>query len=762
MRTPITVWASRLLLSSHARGMAVVPAVLLALTGSVVLTASSRTVQAGAAPAAPHVMVIIMENTAYDNSHGSPYIVGNSSAPYINNTLVPQYTSATQWYSVEHVSDYDYYDLVSGADQKGKTKPVTATSFPDQLAANGISWKAYMEGMPSSCYAGGATGNYVSGHNPFVHFTSIVNNPAQCKNVVPYTQSQMTSDLNQASPPSFVWISPNQCDDMHTKCAPTSNLVKQGDNWLQTTIPAVQSTQWYTAGGIIIVTWDESVVPDTSGAPSTSDSGGHVATLVISAGNHSPYTAAGDHFGTLHGLQNAYGVGCLAASCNSGHGDISAAFPSSSPGSIKGTVSDSSTTAPIQNAIVTCSVCSPTSTTTDSKGLYTLTAPVGSDSVTFSDSGYVSQTDLVAVTSGTATAQNAALAKDGSITGTVTDSSTKNVIPNATVACSVCSPVSTTTASDGTYTLANAPPGSDSVTFSATGYASVTDTVTVPSGAATTQNQALTRQTNGSITGTVTDSSTNKGIPNATVACPVCSPTSTPTASDGTYTLASAPPGGDSVTFSATEYTSVTDTVTVSSGTAATQNQALSPASQVIFSDGFEPGFSAWTSATGLTTEKTTVHSGSYAAQGAVSSAAADARKTLPSTYASGYERVWFNLSSASTQVYVLQANTTANVSVAIVYVNSKGLLGLQAADGSRHDSTTTVTANTWQEVELSFSVNGSSSAANLWLDGVDVLSLTGINLKTTAVGVMQVGDATPHTWTAFFDDAAFDTHFIP
>jgi hypothetical protein len=767
MRSSTMTWGLRRGMPAHSRWMALVPAALIALSGSVVLTASNRTVQAHAASTAPHVMVIVDENIAYNSSDGSPYIIGNTNAPYINNTLLnsknPLATSATQWYSVEHVSDYDYFDLISGADQKGVFKPVGVgtKTFVDELAAQQISWKAYMENMPSTCYTGGETNNYVAGHNPFINFQSITKTPSQCNNVVPYQQSQMTGDLNAASPPSFVWITPNLCNDMHDSCAPTNNPVRQGDNWLASTIPAVQSTAWYRSGGIIILTWDESVTSDTSGVPGTSDSGGHIATLVISAANSSPYTAAGDHFGTLLGLEKAYGVSCLGASCKPGHGDISGAFAAA--GSINGMVTDGTNRLP--GVTVTCSVCTPTTTTTASDGSYTLaSAPPTSDSVTFSDPGYAPQTDSVTVTAGKKAVLNVALVKDGSITGRVTDSNTSKAIAGATVTCSSCSPTTATTGTNGTYTLTNALPGTDAVTFSAPGYAPVTDPVTVNSSTPATQDQALTPQANGSITGTVTDSSTTAPIPSASVSCSVCSPTTTTTDSNGLYTLASAPPASDSVTFSASGYTPQTISVTVPAGQPAKLDAKLVPVSNLVFSDGFEAGLTAWTTSSGITTEGTTVHSGAAAAVGSPASAPAYVQKSLPSTYTAGYERVWFYLSSQSTQVFLLQADTTGNATVAIAYVNSKGFLGLQAADGSRHDSTTAVTTNTWHELELGFTVNGNAGSANLWLDaGANpVLSLSGLNLKTTPVGIIQVGDATSHTWAAFFDDAAFDTQFIP
>jgi phosphatidylinositol-3-phosphatase len=674
-------------MTSARRWTSLVPAGLVALAASIGLSASTATVNVHAAATPPHIMVIVDENAAHDALLGSPYIVGNTKdAPYIN-SLIPTYTEATNWFAVEHHSSFDYYDLISGADLAGLSKPVSSTTLTlvDQLAAKNISWKAYMESAPSTCYTGGSVGEYYKGHNPFVSFKSIVNNPSQCANVVPYTQSQMTNDLNQPSPPSFVWVTPNQCDDMHSTCAPTNNLVAQGDSWLNTTIPAVQATTWYQNGGIILLTWDESVDSDTSGVLGTNDSGGHIATLVISAAPHSQYTTDGDHFGTLRGLQNAYGVGCLAASCDSVHGDISGAF-NVTAGAIAGTVTDASTNpTPISGATVTCSVCTPTTTSTAVNGTYSLSnAPPGSDSVTFSDTGYVSQTMAVAVTSGTPpTTQNAALVQDGSITGTVTDTSTNpNPISGATVTCSVCTPTTTSTAVNGTYTLSNAPSGSDSVTFSDTGYVSQTVVVAVTAGAPPT-----------------------------------------------------------------------------------TQNAALTPGHQSIFSDNFESGgFSAWTSVSpsGMgVVQSPTAPSPTHAAQGSAINSAAYARETLPSTYASGYERVWFNLASSSTQVFLLQASTVANARVATVYVNKGGVLGLQAADSSFHLSSTSVAANTWHELELRFTT-GTAGSADVWLDGIDVIPLSSVNLKTTPVAVMQIGDQTSHTWNVFYDDAAFDTSQIP
>ena len=279
------------------------------------------------ASSAPHILELMEENESYGS------IIGNSAAPYIN-SLAGNYALATNWYSNEHVS-WKLYNIAVGGSDFGKESGISASNkiLPNELDSAGLSWKGYMESMPTPCDTS-SSGNYDHGHDPFVHFLSITNNSSECKsNVVPYTQSGMVSDLNTGSPPDFVWVTPNQCDDMHSKCG-SSNPIKVGDTWLSNFIPAVQSTSWYQSGGIIILTWDEAATTDNSGCCGD-PGGGHVATLVISANSSGHFTSTGDHDGTLHAIEAAYGVGFLGAS-GSGHGDLTGAFGSPpQPGTIR-------------------------------------------------------------------------------------------------------------------------------------------------------------------------------------------------------------------------------------------------------------------------------------------------------------------------------------------------------------------------------------------------------------------------------------------
>ena len=266
-----------------------------------------------AATTSPHIMVIVMENEGYAQ------IIGNTAqAPYIN-SLASTYSSATTWYGLQHSSLADYVALISGT-----TGTYSAPTLVGELASKGISWKAYMEDMPSVCYTGKGVGNYSKLHNPFVYFKSI-RTTALCNQVVPFLAndgSGFAKDLQNNTAPDFMWVTPTECHDMNTKCAPLNNHIKQGDQWLSATIPAVLGSPWYASGGTVIITWDSA---DSSFW--NTGSGGRVPTIVISAKSKGSFTMGGNHYGTLRAIEEAYGIApVLGGSANPANGDLTLAF----------------------------------------------------------------------------------------------------------------------------------------------------------------------------------------------------------------------------------------------------------------------------------------------------------------------------------------------------------------------------------------------------------------------------------------------------
>ncbi len=589
--------------------------------GGVTATSSTNfTVTTASHP--PHIMLIVDENKYYQKPQPGwqaqqGYILNNTQAPYLNQ-LMGQYASATNWYSLAHPSFKNYQALISGATIG--SIPHTAPTLVDQLTGVGIPWASYQEGLnfpgaPSSCdpnptdqevFDNVNPYQYEWDHNPYWWFNGITSS-SECNSVVPYPGStNLLSTLDGPNPPDFVQISPNGCNDGH---GPESGgqpcqygETESADLWLQgatnlegvtpsltcptycLNLPAILSSSWYQSGGIIIITWDEAPLSDTSGGGLPNTTGGQVATIVISSNSHGAFAPAGNDYGILRAIEEQYGVPLLGNAANAANGDLRGAFNNAgNTGSISGTVTDSITSGPISGASVTCTgtpTCS--GTTTAANGTYTLpNLTPGTYTVQVSASNYGTQSAPDTVTSGAAPPDNFNLIPNtGSISGTVTDSVTHAALSGASVTCTGtpgCSP--TTTATNGTYMLSGLTEGTYQVNVAQTNYASQTIGVTVGPGGTPTQDFALVPN-QGSISGTVTDSSTTNPIQNASVTCtgtPACTPTST--ISDGTYTLSPLTEGAYQVTVSASGYATSTLPFSVGPGAVVTgANFALTPA----------------------------------------------------------------------------------------------------------------------------------------------------------------------------------------
>ncbi len=560
------------------------------LSSSVALAVAAS----AAASTAPHIMLIVEENEGYKD------IIGSSSAPYLN-SLAKSYASATNWYAVQHNSPHDYLDLTIGSDLGlPNGVPYSMPMLVDELHSAGLSWKSYMESMPSNCVNGSASnGLYDPIHNPFHYFSKYsAASGGWCNSanlgtegVLPYPGSSgLVTALDAANAPDFVFLVPNDCNNMHghspnpgSPCNNSSNaqLIKAGDTWLSNSLPGVLNSSWFNQDGIVIITWDEG--SDSSGCCGLSSPGGHVATIVMTPGNQGggAFTTTGDHYGTLRAIEEAYGVGFLGGSSKTTNGDLTGAFGKGTPvtGSISGTVTDAQTAAAIVGATVTCT-CSGTGAVTGAGGSYSFTSvdPGSGYSLVFSDAGHVSQTiNNVTVTAGKTTTENAALVEDGSITGKVTDATTHLAIANATVTCT-CQIGSLLTNSGGSYTFANLAPASNySLSFSAAGYTSQNiSNVAVAAGHATTANVAL-GQPAGGIMGTVSDG-TASGHPTLTgvsVTC-TCQSGGVTTDGSGVYSFANIAPGSYALTFSDNGFVTLTMTgISVPSGVTTTANAAL-------------------------------------------------------------------------------------------------------------------------------------------------------------------------------------------
>jgi phosphatidylinositol-3-phosphatase len=300
-------------------------------------------------PPLKHVFVIMMENTSYDDLL-SP---SNQNTAFIQQ-LAENNGLETNYYGVTHVSLPNYIAATSGqtwgsnSDDIAQAPLFNHQNLVDQFEAAHVSWKAYMENLPSPGDLVTATpdGLYVRKHNPFLMYPDVYNNPDRANKVVPLTQ--LSTDLSTGNVPQFVWISPNICNDMHGG-APTcpfpssptdplqAALYQDGDNFLRTWVGAITHSRAWTGNSAIFITWDEGgfqdeppfgptdispgpdspILPATPANPvtggggdlagGTTYGGGHVPMIVVARGvGHRVDSSFAGHYSLLQTIEQNF------------------------------------------------------------------------------------------------------------------------------------------------------------------------------------------------------------------------------------------------------------------------------------------------------------------------------------------------------------------------------------------------------------------------------------------------------------------------
>jgi hypothetical protein len=278
----------------------------------------------GQGPGLNHIFVIMLEN------HSQSSVIGDVNAPFMN-SLAQNYASAGAYYGVTHPSEPNYVAAISGSNwwinNDNPANRFDHTNLVDQLEASHHTWGAYMESMPANDplvdnWPANNNALYASKHNPFVLFSDIRNDPARLAQVKPY--SALANDLKRPwTTPDFVWISPNQCHDMHggvyTPVAPDGSdgspcpygsakddtndaaLKQKADDFVKGAVTLIMHSQaWREGHAAIFVLTDEN---DYTGNPATDGwetADGCCDSPVVSAGNPDvPGWAGGTYGGGL-------------------------------------------------------------------------------------------------------------------------------------------------------------------------------------------------------------------------------------------------------------------------------------------------------------------------------------------------------------------------------------------------------------------------------------------------------------------------------
>ncbi len=297
------------------------------LASALAVTACAAGGPAGAAPkpAPPHVghvFVIVLENQSYAGTFGDP-----SADPYLARTLPAEGALLTQYYGTGHESNDNYISMVSGqgpnpqnqadcqiydnflgsgplvngqAVGTGCVYPQDVQTVGNQLTENDLTWKGYMQDMGNvagrespvcghpalnsqdKTQSAVAGDGYVSRHDPFVYFHSVIDNPAYCAaHVVPLGSTTgalpagtpagttgLAQDLTSvATTPNLSFIIPNVCQDGHdypcTNQASGSSALGDIDGFLSTWVPRITSSPAFKKDGLLVITFDESDGPQS-------------------------------------------------------------------------------------------------------------------------------------------------------------------------------------------------------------------------------------------------------------------------------------------------------------------------------------------------------------------------------------------------------------------------------------------------------------------------------------------------------------------
>lgn len=308
-----------------------------------------------------HVVLIILEN------HSTDEIIGeNTAAPELSR-LANEYGLATNYYAIAHPSEPNYVAMLGGDtfgiadDDAFYCKPglvdwgcpkssragyvdhtVDAPSLAAQLESHGLTWRGYFEEIPepgSREYrwpspqrpaAGKPDFLYAVKHNGFMTFKSVQDDPQRAQKIVGF--DALDHDIAAGTLPNFVYVVPDQCNDMHglhghdvpADCTgkTSAGLIGRADRTVAKIVDSIMASPMWSAAdnNAIVVTFDENDDdrPDTRpagccdtsvGAPAIAD-GGWIATIVVT--NHGPRglkdATPYNHYSLLRTLEDVFGI----------------------------------------------------------------------------------------------------------------------------------------------------------------------------------------------------------------------------------------------------------------------------------------------------------------------------------------------------------------------------------------------------------------------------------------------------------------------
>jgi chitodextrinase len=222
------------------------------------------TVAPSTAPYA-HIVVIMDENLTV------PAWQAATDAPFTH-SLAASCRNEGNAAGETHPSFPNYQAVTSGTFNTCLACTSDADNIFHQLDVAGMTWKDYNQSMPKNCAPNSSSVPYYrDGHNPAYWFTDLgptsKGGDGSCATRDVPADPALSNDIAADALPSFAWIAPDDCRDMHWMNGPCETLTGQtkaqriaiGDAYIKQVVNAIAATPSYQAGQtLVVVTWDES------------------------------------------------------------------------------------------------------------------------------------------------------------------------------------------------------------------------------------------------------------------------------------------------------------------------------------------------------------------------------------------------------------------------------------------------------------------------------------------------------------------------
>lgn len=223
-----------------------------------------------------YIVTIVMENHPLNVTLNPNGVIGNPNASYIT-FLARNASLAENYVAVTNLNSLPNYVALTGGNKSlvpnnclPSLCPINEPNIADRIEKSGRNWKAYMEdllpGQPCT-YSGSGSGHYDVFHNPFVYYADVQDNVTRCSShVVPANSGSsgppddlFINDLNNLTTASnFMWLTPNNCDDMHGGNGCSSSIMTFADNYTRQLVPKILSSLVFKTGkAALFIVWDE-------------------------------------------------------------------------------------------------------------------------------------------------------------------------------------------------------------------------------------------------------------------------------------------------------------------------------------------------------------------------------------------------------------------------------------------------------------------------------------------------------------------------